>query len=717
MIYLAGLGLVFCGYWIYFILIFKRKFKCDFRVWLAEDKKKYLQIATQLKQFIQEKNKLRWIQTNLNNKYGILRTWWTNRLIPGIMRSLKVIWTKDTNLGFFLEIIIIFIWAIYVGRAYLDFDPMIWPTGREFSSAIQTHYIWTNLPKCGACVFWNGFSRGGAPAFADMHGSMLYPPVILLTLLMGPLKGVKIILIASFMMAGFAQWWLSKVMGFSRIPRLWSGLLAVVAAHLAGRMELGVVGVVISTAACSLVLAPGIALGSTGNRRYTILLGATIGLALLAGQGYMQFGLILGIFPAFLIFMIGRVEQFTNLWKEYLLAGFLGVLIAGVFLIPMLHFYPNILKYEDSEFTEVQLLKFIPLNHLIDDVSFYNNNSLKPVPYPYQYTNFLGWIPILLAILSWRFIPRSGSRFLLFFLVAISLVYLIASADLLKLLVKYIPLIAGVRHTPQIAGLANPLILGLSAWGLDLLLKRKWDRLALVGPDNSKIAFGVNIAILILFIPLIWSIREAYDFGQTWITTLRLNDSLYKEVSWLKTDVSEWVNLPFGEHFWMIPALDANLKISDGIRTWWWKDRENPPFKQEISNEGDPKSPNLIRIYEGLNFLSYSENDYAYIQSGDKRVACKAHAVGGNIDVACPKSEGGQLIVHENNWTGWYAWVDQNSTPLLKLNWLSTDAPEGKHNYQFRYRPWDAWVGIFLTVIGLLLSIVLWVKAKSINQL
>jgi hypothetical protein len=716
--YLVALALVFCGYWVYFFVIFKRKYNFDFKVWLAEDKKRYRLIKTQIKLFIQEKNKLLWIQTYLKNKYENKRTWWTTRLYPGIRRNLRATWTKETNRGLFLEIVIIIIWAIFVSRAYLDMDPLTWPSGGEFPSTIQTHYIWTNLPKCGACIFWNGFSRGGAPAFADMHGSMLHPLVIILTLLMGPLNGAKLVLVTSFMMAGVAQWWLSKVMGFNRIPRVWSGLLAVVGAHLAGRMELGVAGVVLSTAACSLVLAPGVALGLTGKRQYTILLGGTIGMALLAGQGYMQVGLILGILPAFLIFLPCRIEQFKNLWKEYLLAGFLAVLIAGVFLIPMIHFYPNVIKYEDSIFSSAQPLGYIPLNHLIDDVGFYYNNSLKPLSYPYLYTNFIGWIPILLAILGWRLIPKSRLRFLLFFIIAICLVYLISSAILLKFLVKYIPLIAGIRHPPQIAGLAIPLILGLSAWGLDLLLKRKWHRLALISIENNKIILGVNIAILLLTIPLIWSIKKAYDFGQTWITTIRINDSLYKEVSRLKTTDSEWVNLPFGVHSWMIPALDSNLKISDGIRTWWWRDRENPPFKQELSDiEVDPRDPNLIRVDGGISYLSYSGNDYAYIQSRDKRVACKAHAIGGNIDIECPPSDGGQLIVHENNWIGWSAWVDQTRTHLQNSNWLSTDAPAGRHNFTFRYRPWDAWAGIFLSVVGILLSIVLWMQAKPNNQL
>jgi uncharacterized membrane protein YfhO len=157
-----------------------------------------------------------------------------------------------------------------------------------------------------------------------------------------------------------------------------------------------------------------------------------------------------------------------------------------------------------------------------------------------------------------------------------------------------------------------------------------------------------------------------------------------------------------------------SLKISNGFRTWSWKNREDPPINQEVSSDViDPATPNLIRVYKGLNYLSHFENEYAYIQSGNQKIACKAEAIGGNIDVVCPESAKGKLIVYENNWTGWYAWVDQNRTPLLHSNWLSTDAPAGKHTYHFRYRPWDVWAGIFLSIFGIGLSMVLWFRAKQ----
>jgi hypothetical protein len=645
-----------------------------------------------------------------------IRAWWTGRFAPGFEQNLKDAWRKGTWLGYLLEIGILILWGLYVGRAYLNLDPYIWPWGREFPSAIQTHYIWTDLFKCGPCVFWNGFSHGGAPAFADLHGSMLYPLVVLLTLVVGPLSGAKLSLVAALIMAGIAQWWLAKVMGFGRVPRLWSGLMAIVGGHLAGRMELGTFGILLSTAACSLVIAPGVALGLTGKRRYAILLGIATGLALLSGQGYLQFGLALSILPAFLVFMLNRAERFRQIWKEYLLAGLIAVLIAGVFLVPMLHFYPNVEKPLDAAFTEAQALKYIPLNHLIDLKSYFQTSALQPTIFPYLYINFLGWVPILLAIVAWRFVPRARFRLLLFFLTAILLVYLNASADTLKLLRIFTSVFEGVRNPSLISGLANPLILGLSAWGLEALLHLKWPRLALLDARSSGSTKGVSTTLLILVIPLLWSVREAYVFSQDWLVTVKSDPTLVEKASYLKSDSAEWVEFPL-EHYWMIPGFDSGLKISNSVRTWSWRDRQDPPGWQKIT-EGilDGGTPGLTRVIGDFSYLAFPENEYAYIESGDQKIPCKAQAVGGNIDVTCPEAPKGRLIVHENQWSGWQARVDRTRTRLLYSQWLSVEAPAGKHTYTFRYRPWDVWVGIFLSTLGLALCVVLWVRAAPVRQ-
>ena len=200
-----------------------------------------------------------------------------------------------------LELLAIVGWAMFLGRDYLDLNPNIWPQGREFGMAIQTHYIWTQLADCGSCILWNGSINGGAPAFAELHGAVLHPLVIIPTLIFGSVNGAKIGLVGALAMAGLAQWWLAKVMKLGLVARLWAAMMAVAGGHLAGRMDMGVVAIVLSTAAASLVIAAGLDLALTGRRRSAVLLGITLALAIVSGQGYLQIGLLFGILPAFII--------------------------------------------------------------------------------------------------------------------------------------------------------------------------------------------------------------------------------------------------------------------------------------------------------------------------------------------------------------------------------------------------------------------------------
>ena len=52
--------------------------------------------------------------------------------------------------------------------------------------------------------------------------------------------------------------------------------------------------------------------------------------------------------------------------------------------------------------------------------------------------------------------------------------------------------------------------------------------------------------------------------------------------------------------------------------------------------------------------------------------------------------------------------MDGERTQLLGKDWLSLEAPAGGHSFQFRYQPWDVIIGIFLSLIGALLSIYFW---------
>ncbi len=116
------------------------------------------------------------------------------------------------------ELALIGVWAILVGRAYLDFNPYTWPTGREFGSQVQSHHFWPQLQRCGLCALRNGGVNGGAPALGDVFGSTLHPVVMIPILLWGVVIGTKTAVVGALVMAGLAQWWIAKRLGVGQLP-------------------------------------------------------------------------------------------------------------------------------------------------------------------------------------------------------------------------------------------------------------------------------------------------------------------------------------------------------------------------------------------------------------------------------------------------------------------------------------------------------------------
>ena len=617
-----------------------------------------------------------------------------------------------------LEIIIIIAWAMFVGRDYLNLDPTVWPNGREFGMAVQTHFIWTQLADCGICMLWNGSINGGSPAFAELHGAVLHPLVIIPTIILGVVNGVKIGLIAALAMAGLGSWWLARAMKLGVVARLWAAMMAVAGGHLAGRMDMGVVAVVFSTAAASLVIAAGVDLALDGRRRSAVLLGITLALVIVSGQGYLQIGLLFGVIPAFVILLFDDQYHLTNLWREFLIAAGLGLLLAAVFLVPVLHFFPNFGKEIDAAFGGAQTPGNTLLNLVISDISVYFKGALGTFPYPYQYVIFIGWIPVILAILALRLVPKQGTRLLTFFITAVILVSLTASAVTLGWLANINDELASLVRIPSLAaGLLVPLVLALAAWSADLLLRRDWP-LTISLPtrsannDETPRQATIHLSWLVVGLLVIISLYTSYTFSKAWLHTIVIDTALENVVDEavnLTAGEPQWIHFPFGEHFWAPNALDQGLKITGVVRPWHWRDREPPaPYLVISTAAASGNDPGYQGTVERLGFVLDNDQPYAYVQTGSGRMPCIAKTRGGNIDVTCDNRSSGTLIVQENQVSGWSVERDGRQAALEPAPWLSTEAPAGSHEYSFRYRPWDVPIGLILTLIGIALCIWIW---------
>ncbi|MBN1265819.1 MAG: hypothetical protein JXA25_10020 [Anaerolineales bacterium] len=631
-----------------------------------------------------------------------------HRLLLRLLRALHGFLVESSTL---IEILLLGLWAVWVCREYLDMRYFILPAGREFSSAIQTHHLWTRALECGWCALWNGAAPGGAPAFADPYGSMLYPLVIVTTLIWGVVNGAKISIVLAFWLAGVAQWWIARNLKLSLIARLWSGAVAVVGGHLAGRMELGLFGIVFSTAMTSLLFGGILAAVNCPGKRSAVVLGITGASALLAGQGYLQLAFA-GTIPACAFLIFDSKMKLKPVWRTFMLAVVIALLLAAVFLVPFLHFSPHFSKFIDANFGIAQPLKYLPLNFLIDSHEFFFNETLNKSSFPALHTLFLGWVPILLAAYGLTDRTRLKSSTKWYLAGSIVLILAMASGTTLRPLAKIWAGAAGFRHTPLLAGLAVPLVLALAAAGLDLLLRQDWPRLSLSFTAENGTAFKPLPTSWLLILPLVLNVYTVYQFAEIWIYTARNESPVYEVVDALKTDNLQWVQPPFGEHFFIEPAIQRGLKLSPGIIPWRWRDRENPGAYLEASrSESALDNSNVVAVLYGITVFSHPEEQYAAITTENGSVPCLAEGRGGRIEVTCVTDQPGDLIVKEHILPGWKAWLDDDRVPFTGDNWLILSAPAGVHTFTFRYQPWDAALGLLLTLTGVGLCIWLWISA------
>ena len=197
------------------------------------------------------------------------------------------------------ELLILLCWTLVVVRPYLNMDPTLIPSGREYGSAIQSHSsgyasgVWRLRPMERQCT--RRTSGPGRPVWQ-------FPASLVAVTMLGwgVINGSKVALAGAFSMAGRVQWWLapnSVRLGGADVDRH-AGRCCWYFGRADGDR---CVWIVLSTAACSLVFPALLRVNRLGTTRSIVILGITLALALVAGQGYMQFGLAFVLLAALLL--------------------------------------------------------------------------------------------------------------------------------------------------------------------------------------------------------------------------------------------------------------------------------------------------------------------------------------------------------------------------------------------------------------------------------
>lgn len=238
------------------------------------------------------------------------------------------------------ELIPLIILTFLMASPYLDFRQDYHPNGYEYYVVTVTHYVWNLLPKCGTCVFWNSQLNGGMPAFSDLLGAVLHPLVILTTLIWGVINGSKIIIIISLIISGFAMWWFAKELGVRRLSRIWVSLFGVVGGYLIGRLESGNILLALSIASASLLFPMVLRLAKKPTNKSVAALAILMALTWLSGEGYIQLGVVLAWFPAFLWLLYEAGQKRQEKWIAFGKSVVISGLLCGLLIVPAAHFLP-----------------------------------------------------------------------------------------------------------------------------------------------------------------------------------------------------------------------------------------------------------------------------------------------------------------------------------------------------------------------------------------
>lgn len=652
--------------------------------------------------------------TQMPGAFSPFLTWLKARLLP--VPEWELEWPSILpRLSTAAELSAIVLWALWVGRSYLDFDPHVWPAGTGMGAKVLGHYFWINLKACGLCALWNDTLNGGAPALADRFGSQLHPLVMVTTLIWGVMVGVKIATIGALAIAGVAQWWIGRTLHVGRAARLWSAGLAVAGGHLATTQDEGNFGILLSTAMASLALAAALSLGVHRRRRDTVLLACIGAMVVVSGQGYLQLAL-LSCAPAFLFFVLNEDRQWRPLLREYALAVGICLLLIGIWLMPVLHFWSNFNKDNaDPGFGYAQPLEYAPLNLVIRDMDYYRAAILGKQPH----TNvlYIGWIPVLCAILCLRFARRENYPALLCLASTVGLIFFVASAIPLRWLARWFPFFLGFRFSTLMTGLAVAPTLGLAAYGIDGLLRLSWPQIGFYNHDRTTWMGGFSLRWLIILLMLL-SLRSVYKFSKPFYFVREMHP-IYEATQALWTPNRQWVAPPYGQYDWIEPTIANGMKVTNfSYSGAGWSGRNFARPYLIVEHQTPPADGEQVGDMEGIPVYRMARNEYAYVDFGDGQIApCEASGRGGDIIVKCNTDRAGQLIVQENAWHGWNVWRDQEAVSLLKMQppeqWLSVAAPTGTHEYRFRYLPWDVFVGLIMSMIGFGVALALWFHPAS----
>jgi hypothetical protein len=634
--------------------------------------------------------------------------------------------------------------------AFLNLAPTAALPGNE-SQVFQTiGWVLVNGLKSGALPLWNPYIRSGVPFAGDPMLYIFNPLVSLPLLWLGVLDGFKLALFLSFLAAAWGMWYLGKVLGFSAPARLWTALMFAFAGPAVARFYQGQYLFVFGFAWIPWAMAGILAALRTRRRRHTALALVALALLFFSGNVYYAYYLLVLVILLSPCLVLSRRPALHIDWRRVQILALLGVVAAGLIAIqflPLAEFWPRITKATNRDLTDSQTFQQVLLDYTSSDPN--RPDAVATTLTREEFYAYIGWWPfIALALLPLALWKRERRPILLFGLMVVLVFLWIDVRDMpWRGLYLSLPVLYQFRYPTRMLMYGAFALIALAGLALDTAWLAVWPlarRMLAPGkaPSSAKSVGGalpaaaVGVAGVLLGF-MAWSVNDIY---QTNRSAILRNDAFLAAdhaASWLRQhdpsvyfvgDFNSWHQawlsnglryLNAWYHYEDIRRLDGMLNIRQvEARPNYWALSSDRQVSPDMG--ADPVAVQTIEsvtLYQMPHSLPYAflvadallkVQDQSELRRDDVTALAPYIPDPNRIELIAQAASGESLVALTTNYPGWRLTVDGRSAPLQNVGgYLAAEAQPGTHQYVFSYQPTSFYLGLFISLLCLTLTLYL----------
>ncbi len=598
----------------------------------------------------------------------------------------------------------------------------------------------------GSFPLWNPYIDTGLPFIADPMLHSYNPVVSLPVLLFGVWDGFKIGLALSFLLAAWGMYALAASLGTRRITRIWLSLMFCFAGQPVARFFQGQYLLVLGFAWIPWIFFGFSQALQTRARWAAALTVVSAAFLFFSGNAYYSFLALVSlvIFSFTWILDIRTTRPYISWDRDRarmaaLIAG-VSLLVISVQLLPTLDFLPYVNKASDVQGFHTPFQIFLDLTS--KDSARADAFSMLPAREEYYaYIGFTPFIGLLMSPLAWR----SHKKWVVF------------SALLLLFTLGWIgidrapwgewilnqPIVLMFRHLLRSLLFSSFAVLLLGALGFDKLLQHisHWIESTETSWVNWQ-GLWRRIPLMLIWCLMLYGVADLYITNRPILKPWDRPRKLYEAMAWIRKFDPDDLYVRYNPNNHGHDAIIANdLRFLTPwyhyteIRNMRGETRDffrplliQPHYLVTLYTRWLPRDLDwtLIHILDGTKILEIDDSlpmaftiEEAALRGDAKQVAITKASVleqglfwdGTNQTESIVKATGDELLVQLVSFhPDWQVRVDGERGKVLNVDGvLGVRALAGLHKYNFSFRPTWFYIGLILSLIGVL-TLAYWLR-------